>query len=256
MAGARCDTKGMTKPQVPAAHNVLRILTLLSTTDAPISATRIQRELNLPRSTTYHLLNELETSGFVVRLAKPATYGLGLAAYRMAQAYTTQQPLVRAASKDMEQIAKLAGGSSHLSRLAGSEIVYLQEMRAPTATSLVTEVGVRLSALTTASGRAMLAHLPETELRAVFDASGEHQRYRDLKQHIDTVREQGWAAEHEEVSRGQESLAVAVVDHLGRPAAALAVTFPLGKSEEHMQLLIDALRDAASHLSQRFFGNP
>ena len=48
----------MSKPQVPAAHNVLRILALLSTTDAPISATRIQRELDLPRSTTYHLLRE------------------------------------------------------------------------------------------------------------------------------------------------------------------------------------------------------
>lgn len=244
----------MTKPQVPAAHNVLRILTLLSTTDAPISATRIHRELNLPRSTTYHLLNELEASGFVVRLAKPATYGLGLAAYRMAQAYTTQQPLVRAASKDMAQIAQLAGGSAHLSRLAGSEIVYLQEMRAPTAISLVTEVGVRLSALRTASGRAMLAYLPETELRAVFDASGEQQRYRDLKQRIETVRERGWASESEEVSRGQESLAVGVVDHVGRPAAALAVTFPLGKSEEDKQLLIDALRAATSNLSQRFFG--
>lgn len=245
----------MTKPQVPAAHNVLRILTLLSNTDAPISATRIQRELDLPRSTTYHLLHELEESGFVVRLDKPATYGLGLAAYRMAQAYTVQQPLVRATSKDMQRIAKLAGGSSHLSRLAGSEIVYLQEIRAPGTMSLLTEVGVRLPALTTASGRTMLSHLPEAELRAVFDASGERGKYRELKELIDTARDQGWASEHQEVSRGQESIAVTIVDHLARPAAALAVTFPVGKSSEEKSRLIDALTNAATQISQRFFGN-
>lgn len=241
------------KPQVPAAHNVLQILTLLSNSDAPISAARIQRELDLPRSTTYHLLKELESSGFVVHLDKPSTYGLGLASYRMSQAYTTQQPLVRMAAKTMGSIAQLAGGSTHLSRLAGSEIVYLDEQRAAKAVSLVTEVGVRLPALRTASGRAMLAHLPDAELRAVFDASGEKLRYRDLQATLAYVRERGWASECEEVSRGQESLAVAVLDHLSRPAAALAVTFPVGASEEKKLMLIDALATTSTDIATRFF---
>lgn len=85
------------KPQVPAARNTLQILALLSSIDVPISAARIRRELGLPRSTTYHLLGELVDSGFAVHLPEHRTYGLGLAAYEMASAYATQQPLVRAA---------------------------------------------------------------------------------------------------------------------------------------------------------------
>ncbi|QYH19094.1 IclR family transcriptional regulator [Corynebacterium aquatimens] len=242
----------MNKPQVPAAHNVLRILALLSTTDAPISATRIQRELGLPRSTTYHLLRELEDSGFVVHLSSSSTYGLGLASYRMAQAYTTQQPLVRLATKPLARIAELAGGSSHLSRLAGSEIVYLHEVRAPGAVSLITEVGVRLPSLATASGRIMLAQLPETELRAVFNASGERRRYSEVKEQLAAYRRQGFADEHEEISPGQESLAVAVLDHLSRPAAALAVTFAVGSANREQ--LVAALSAAAAHLRTQFFG--
>ena len=242
----------MKKRQVPAAHNVLRILALLSATDIPISASRIQRELDLPRSTTYHLLRELEDSGFVVRLGSAGTYGLGLASYRMAQAYTTQQPLVRLATSPLERIAAIAGGSSHLSRLAGSEIVYLHEVRSPGAVSLVTEVGVRLSALSTASGRIMLAHLPETELRAVFNSSGERLRFRDYKEELAAYRRQGWASEREEVSRGQESVAVAVLDHLERPAAALAVTFSVGTANAE-QLALE-LRHAAARLQAHFFG--
>lgn len=242
----------MKKRQVPAAHNVLRILALLSASDVPISATRIQRELDLPRSSTYHLLRELEDSGFVVHLSQTGTYGLGLASYRMAQAYTTQQPLVRLATAPLARIAELAGGSAHLSRLAGSEIVYLHEVRSPGAVSLVTEAGVRLSSLTTASGRIMLAYLPEKELRAVFNSSGERLRFREYKEALAVYRRQGWATESQDVSRGQESVAVAVLDHLDRPAAALAVTYRVGSGDQ--RVLAEALHEAATRLRAHFFG--
>lgn len=244
-------------PQVPAARNALRILTLLSLSDAPLSAARIQRELDLPRSSTYHLLRELEASGFVVHLNNPGTYGLGLAAYRMSAAYTTQQPLVRLAAKDLEAIAAFVGGSTHLSRMAGSEIVYLHEARAPKAVSLVTEVGVRLPALSTASGRIMVAHLPEAEARAVFSASGEQRTYRAITSRLNLARERGWDEEREEVSRGQETVAVAVLDHLGRPAAALAATFAAGsRDDEQRAEVVGRLSAAARRVAGKFFGGP
>ncbi|MCT1614244.1 IclR family transcriptional regulator [Corynebacterium sanguinis] len=245
----------MATPHVPAAHNTLRILSLLSQSDAPLSAARIQRELELPRSSTYHLLRELEHCGFVVHLANPGTYGLGPAAYEMAAAYTTQQPLVRLAAKDLEAIAAHIGGSTHLSRMAGSEIVYVHEARAPKAVSLVTEVGVRLPALSTASGRAMVAHLPDAEVKAVFSTSGEHGTFRAVRARLKLVRERGWDEEREQVSRGQESVAVAVLDHLGRPAAALAATFAVGsRDEEQRAEVIGRLSTAAGRVSERFFG--
>ena len=88
----------------------MEILKLLSTIDVPISAARIQGELNLPRSSTYHLLAEMVDAGFVAHLPEHKTYGLGLAAYSMASAYVTQQPLVRMATRDLEQCAALVGG--------------------------------------------------------------------------------------------------------------------------------------------------
>lgn len=131
----------MNSPQVPAARHTLDILRLLSTIDVPISAARIHRELGIPRSTTYHLLSEMVEAGFVVHLSGERTYGLGLAAYSMANAYTTQQPLVRLSQKYLDKAASLAGGSGHLSRLSATEIVYLQETRAARAVSLISQVG-------------------------------------------------------------------------------------------------------------------
>ncbi|MGV3071559.1 IclR family transcriptional regulator [Corynebacterium phoceense] len=246
----------MSSSRVPAARHTLDILRLLSTIDVPISASRIRRELDLPRSSTYHLLNEMVTAGFVVHIPENQTYGLGLAAYAMASAYTTQQPLVRATTKPLEKIAALVHGSGHLSRMAGSEIVYLQEVRSPGAVSLVTDKGVRLQAHRTASGRAMLAQLPDAEARAAYSTSSDAGAFRQFHDMLAQTRERGWAEEVEEISRGQESVATAIVDHLGRPAGALAVTFPRGRVDAATRAdAIEQLRVSAKNISAKMFGS-
>ena len=232
--------------KVPAATHTLAILRLLMTTDAPISAARIAAQLRLPRSTTYQLLKVMVDAGFVMHLKSHRTYGLGAAAYSLAQAYSTQQPLVRASTRHAQALAKLAGGSAHVSRLSsGMEVLYVLEERSATAVSLITDVGVRLAAERTASGRAMLAALPDAELKARVDAAGLGRQWQKIHTMVQQVRLRGWAEETEEVSVGQSSIAAAVLDHTGRPAAALAVTFtPEVGVDKHAELVAETCRRA------------
>ena len=232
--------------KVPAATHTLAILRLLMTTDAPISAARIATQLRLPRSTTYQLLKVMVDAGFVMHLKSHRTYGLGAAAYSLAQAYSTQQPLVRASTRHAQALAKLVGGSAHVSRLSsGMEVLYVLEERSATAVSLITDVGVRLAAERTASGRAMLAALPDAELKARVDAAGLGRQWQKIHTMVQQVRLRGWAEETEEVSVGQSSIAAAVLDHTGRPAAALAVTFTPGVGvDKHAELVTETCRRA------------
>ena len=232
--------------KVPAATHTLAILRLLMTTDAPISAARIAAQLRLPRSTTYQLLKVMVDAGFVMHLKSHRTYGLGAAAYSLAQAYSTQQPLVRASTRHAQALAKLAGGSAHVSRLSsGMEVLYVLEERSATAVSLITDVGVRVAAERTASGRAMLAALPDAELKARVDAAGLGRQWQKIHTMVQQVRLRGWAEETEEVSVGQSSIAAAVLDHTGRPAAALAVTFTPGVGvDKHAELVTETCRRA------------
>ena len=232
--------------KVPAATHTLAILRLLMTTDAPISAARIATQLRLPRSTTYQLLKVMVDAGFVMHLKSHRTYGLGAAAYSLAQAYSTQQPLVRASTRHAQALAKLAGGSAHVSRLSsGMEVLYVLEERSMAAVSLITDVGVRLAAERTASGRVMLAALPDAELKARVDAAGLGRQWQKIHTMVQQVRLRGWAEETEEVSVGQSSIAAAVLDHTGRPAAALAVTFTPGVGvDKHAELVTETCRRA------------
>jgi DNA-binding IclR family transcriptional regulator len=219
---------------VPAAHQTLAILRYLSRQAGPIPAAAIMRDLSLPRSTVYHLLATLADDGFVTRLPDERRYALGLAAYELGTGYTRQAPLQRIARVPLADLVDRVGHSAHLAVLHGREVIYVIEERAPGRPPLVTDVGVRLPAQLTASGRTMLARLPAAQVRALFPdpaafvlRTGLGPRSPSaLRALLVEVRRRGHADEDGEVTLGFASLASPVLDHSGHPVAAVAVTFP------------------------------
>ena len=225
---------------VPAARQVLRILGYLSRQPRPVPASAIARDLGLPRSTTYHLLSELMAAGFVVHLADDRRYGLGVSAYELGTGYVRQAPLQRLARVPLSQLTDQTGHSSHLAVMHGNQVLYVIEERAPGRAPLVTDVGVRLPAQLTASGRAMLAALPAPNVRALFPSAGSFvQRtergpstLRDLRALLSEVKRRGYATEDGDVTPGLRSVAAAVLDHAGHPEAGVAVTFPAAEVDD------------------------
>src|SRR6201747_1323933 len=106
--------------------------------------------------------------GFVVHLPEEHRYGLGVAAFEVGSGYARQEPLQRIARRPLATLADRVGQSAHLAVLHGRDVLYVVEERAPGRPPLVTDVGVRLPAQLTASGRAILAALPAAQIRALF----------------------------------------------------------------------------------------
>jgi DNA-binding IclR family transcriptional regulator len=212
---------------VPAARQVLAILDQLARAAEPVTAAGLARTLGLPRSTTYHLLGTLVDAGFVVHLPEERRYGLGLAAYELGTGYLRQAPLRRLAAAPLAALVDRAGESAHLAVLHGRDVVYVIEERARGRPPLVTDVGVRLPAQLTASGRALLAALPAAQARAAFTAGAERgpRTPAGLRAVLADVRRRGYAEEDGEVTEGFSSVAAAVLDRAGHPVAAVAVTF-------------------------------
>lgn len=245
--------------QVPAAAQTLAILRYLGAQATPARAAAIARDLGLPRSTTYHLLGELVESGFVVHLPEQQRYGLGVAAYELGAGYTRQAPLARLARQPLELLVRRVGQNGHLAVLDGRDVVYVVEERAPARPPLVTDVGVRLPAHLTASGRALLAGLPAARVRAAYpDAAAFVARTEvpgpttpsALRALLVGVRRDGYATEDGEVTPGYASVAAAAVDHTGLPAAAVAVTYPSAAAVD-VVALAGAVRRTAAELTRR-----
>src|SRR3954453_21918131 len=224
---------------VPAARQALDLLQALARAPGPVPAAALARDLGLPRSTTYQLLAELLAAGFVVHLPEERRYGLGVSAFEIGSAYMRQEPLARLARPVLGRLVEAVGQSAHLAVLHGREVLYVVEERAPGRPRLVTDVGVRLPAQLTASGRAVLAGLSAAQVRALFpDGSAFVERHgagpqtpAELRRLLAAARAAGHATEDGEVTPGLASVAAAVYDHTGRPVAGGAVTFPAGEGE-------------------------
>ncbi len=248
--------------QVPAATRTLRVLRFLAGQPDPVPLDRIMRACELPRSTTYHLLNVMIEEGFVVHLAEERRYGLGLAAFEIGSGYARQEPLQRLARRPLAALVDHLGQSAHLAVLHGREVLYVIEERAPGRQPLVTDVGVRLPAHLTASGRAILAGLPAPQVRALYsqvsdfvDRHGAGPRtLTALRRVLTDTRQRGYAVEDGEVTPGLASVAVAVLDHNEHPVAAVAVTY--SRDEADAGHVADAVASTAAALTRRIGGRP
>jgi DNA-binding IclR family transcriptional regulator len=245
--------------QVPAATRALRVLRFLAAQPGPVPLDRIARAVGLPRSSAYHLVTAMIDEGFVVHLADDRTYGLGVAAHEIGSGYARQEPLQRIARRPLAELVDRTGQTAHLAVIHGRDVLYVVEERAPGRPPLVTDVGVRLPAHLTASGRAILAALPPSQVRALYpDRTAFVDRHgagpsslTALRGVLSETRRRGYAVEDGEVSPGFSSVAAAVLDHNDRPAAGLAVTFT---GTVDLPAIVAEVRRTAALVSARLRG--
>lgn len=243
---------------VPAADQTLRILTMMSRARGPLAASVIAKSLGIPRSTVYQLLDTLQVNGFVVHVPESRTWGLGTAAFELAGGYARQEPLARLGRPLLAMLTDRIGESTHVAVMSGRDVVYIVEERAARRPALVTDVGVRLPAHLTASGRAMLAALPAEQVRALYpdasafaDRTGRGPRsLSQLRTLLRDTRAVGVASEDGEVTAGMHSVAVAVRDHAGWPVAAVAATWSEFGTTDAAAVTV-AVSEAAATLATR-----
>ena len=250
--------------KVPAANRTLSILRTMAEIGQPTTADRLAKKLGLPRSSCYQLLEVLEEEGFAIHYPAERRWGLGLAAWELGSAYQRHEPLERLArpvlARLIAELSKKTSVVGHLAILDGSDVLYLLEERPVRSLKLVTDIGVRLPAHLTASGRAMLQHLDKRQIAASFRgrelANRTNLGPRDLaalNNLLELERVQGFALEVDEVSMGYASVGMAILDHLDHPIAALAITMQSNQLEKlQLSQLAMVLEKAAVELSRKF----
>ena len=250
---------------MPAARSALRVLRVLAARGGPLRATTLARELDVPRSSMYQLLAVLRDEGFVVHYPEDRTYGLSDLVAQLGSAATAAERIGRLARPLLERLVASAPVPvvAHLAVLGGAEVVYagrVQGFRAPTT---VSEVGVRLPAHLTATGRAMLAALPRPQLRALYpsrdalthrNAAGPS-TLAELDALLVIARGRGWASEDGDVTPEYASVGATALDRNGYPAAAIGLTFlRAAVGETSRNELSAATVDAAAALTSRLTG--
>ena len=219
--------------------------------------------LAVAHSTAHRLMAMLAHHGFVRQEPDSRSYVAGPALVEIGLAAVRQLDIRRNARPALEDLASSLGETVHLAVLEGSNVRYLDAVESSRALRVAARTGTALAANCTASGKALLAELPEDEVSALF--AGRHaltaltgrsitSRSRLLAE-LRQVRERGYAVNLEESEEGVASVAVAVRGAQQLPVAALVVSAPVSRmSEESADKIKAALREHAAWLERQLAG--
>lgn len=144
-------------------------------------------------------------------------------------------------------------------KLDDGDVVYLTMLESPQRVKLAAAVGQRLAAFATASGKAMLAYLPDETVRRILERGMPQYTLHTLRspeaffENMRQVREQGFAVSEQEFEEGINAVAAPILDLCDRPIAAVAVAGPAYRlTRERMieigPLLVTTVREIAQEV--------
>lgn len=249
---------------VPAARSTLRIIRYLAGHSGPVRAATISRDLNLPRSSVYHLLSVMQREGFVVHSPEHQGFTLAPLLGEIGSSVLASNALARLGTPLLERLVaetKLPV-VAHLGVLQHGDVVYASKVSAARAPAVVTNIGVRLPAHLTATGRVMLAALPQAQFEAIYPDAVLPLRtgvgpstVTELTALLAHTRDRGWATEDGDINPAYASVAAVVLDHNDYPAASVGLTFRRTLADDAQWVRFGrAVAAAATTLSRRIRG--
>ena len=157
------------EPAYPIAsvNNALRLL-LLFRSQPRVRLSEASEHLGVAHSTAHRLLAMLAYHGFVRQEQDSRAYITGPALVEIGLAAVSQLDIRRHARPALERLAGTLGETVHLAVLEGGNVRYLDAVESSRALRVASRTGSVLAASCTASGKALLAALPEAEVSAMF----------------------------------------------------------------------------------------
>ncbi|MGO1393675.1 IclR family transcriptional regulator [Agrococcus casei] len=249
--------------RMPAARNALRVLMLLAEQVGPVRAATVARELDIPRSSAYQLLQVMREEGFLVHYPELGAFGPSARVREIGSRVGAATRLERLGQPVLDRLMRASAipATAHLAVLAGRDVAYAARAQGRRSPTTVSRVGVRLVALATATGRSLLAALDDDQVLALtpkLPVEGADIRTRaQLRELLSGVRMRGYAVEEGDVDASYGSVAAAAFDAAGYPVAAVGLTFRLDAlGADQWEALGEAVREAARELTRRLGGQP
>jgi len=198
-------------------ERAIDVLEVLDSAAGSLRLNEVARRADLPVATTQRILAVLESRDRVER--DGYGYRPGIALTFGAHAFSTTNPLIRAARPVLIELANLTGLAATLYREHHGQRVALSRAGVSSHFGYELVVGSRLP-LTSGGGKALLAQLDDAQIEQVLaespDAIADPAA---LREDIARIRERGYSISREEREPGVASVAAAVPTESGILAA-------------------------------------
>lgn len=224
------------KNSVSTSQKTIRVLETLKELDGA-RVTELANALDMNKSTVHNHLSTLEEEELVVK--DGSEYTLGLRLLEFGGSARNQHPLYRAALPEIERLAAQTGELANLTVEEHGRGIYLACEQGERAIDINVFPGLRRPLHLTASGKAILAYLPNERVDKIIDRHGLEpatpQSVTDrgeLESRLETVRERSFAVDDEELIEGLRCVAAPIQDLDGGVLGAISVAAPANRMED------------------------
>lgn len=256
---ASASSRAAGASRVPAVSRALTLLERLAQQREPMSLARLASELALPKSSVHGLCSTLMSFGYLRRQSDGA-FLIGPRVMGLAEAFVSGTGVAQEFNALWADRGAAPEETVVLSVLSGGDALYVAVRNGARPLGLAFNVGMRLPAYLSGSGRAILAQRPPDEVRGLYPAGPLPLLTRKGPRSIEAVlRERaltlgrGFSIDDESVREGVYSFGAAVFDSSGQAVAGVAVCINkallgVDHGERHKQAALAVARTLSQRL--------
>jgi IclR family KDG regulon transcriptional repressor len=246
------------RAQLASVRNAARVLRAFSRAGQELGITELSRQLGLGKSTVHRLVTTLTAERLLERGSTPGRYRLGLVLYELGANVTEHVDLHQAALPVLTTLRHETGEMVHVAVLDGLEVVYVERLESHNLLPIFRQVGHRLPAHWTSSGKILLAALPDDELTRRL-AGWEPRSMTPwtitdknrLLTELALVAKRGWAQNNEEGHLGIVSVGAPIRGRDGKVMAAVSVVGDSARMRTMMRRATSLVVESAQVISRR-----
>lgn len=214
---------------IRAVERALDVLMCFTSQTPELTMSQISVMVGINKSTVHRLLATLERKRFVERDPSTGVYRPGLRLLQMASLTLEQNDLRRLAAPFLHSLCEQYRENVNLTVLDNTDVTYIDVIESPQRVKLAAVIGQRLPAFCTASGKAILAFLPEENLDLILKngmpgytpntITSPEAFFNDIR----LTRERGYAISEQEYEDGINALAAPICH---QPIASVSIAGP------------------------------
>lgn len=167
--GRNCMKREKSNYLIQSVSHALDVIEELCKANGEVGVTELSKRLKLHKNNVFRLLATLELRGYVEQNRETEDYRLGVKALQMGQSYLAQSTLVSKGTPILKALSEAIGETASLVVLQGSEVQFPVSVASKRPVKVAPRVGVSYPAKTSAVGRLLTAHLPDTLLAEVLN---------------------------------------------------------------------------------------
>lgn len=222
-----------------------------------LGVTEISKLVNLNKSTAYGLLSTLYEKGYVDKKDN-GKYCLGLKLLELGQ-YVQDRLDVKAVARPLlEKLCEKYDETIHLVLCNRGEAFYVDKVESARSIVNISQVGKKVALNASSVGKIILAYMPPEQMEQ--ELAKPLKRYTpntivdpdQLRQHVEIIRQKGYALDMEEIELGVRCIATAIRDYTGKVIGAFSSSAPATRvSEEKLMEIIEAVKETGHNISLR-----